>query len=84
MRVTIDHRNHLATAIAAAAIALSLVLLMLVVVGGTATSDGAGHASTATPGPAEDAEFVNPWAAGGVAAQQALAELGREQLDACP
>jgi hypothetical protein len=84
MRVTIDHRKHVATAVIAAAIALSLVLLMLVVVGGTATSGRAGEASTAAHSAAEDAGPVNPWAAGDAAAQQELADLGREHLDACP
>lgn len=84
MRVTIDHRKHVATAVIAAAIALSLVLLMLVVVGGTDTSGRAGEASTTAHSPAEDAGPVNPWAAGDAAAQQELADLGREHLDACP
>jgi hypothetical protein len=80
MRLTIDHRKHVATVAAAAAMALSLLLLVLAAVGSAATPDTYAPPATA----ADEAPVVNPWAAGDAAALYELADLGRAHLDACP
>jgi hypothetical protein len=80
MRLTIDHRKHVATVAAAAAMALSLVLLVLAAVGSAATPDTYTPPATA----ANEAGVVNPWAAGDAAALNELADMGRAHLDACP
>jgi hypothetical protein len=84
MRLTIDHRKHVATVAAAAAMALSLLLLVLAAVGSAATPDPAGDTYTPPATAADEAGALNPWAAGDAAALNELADLGRAQLDACP
>jgi hypothetical protein len=84
MRLTIDHRKHVATVAAAVAIALSLLLLVLAAVGSAATPDPAGDTYTPPAAAAGEAGVVNPWAAGDAAALEELAQLGRAHLDACP
>jgi hypothetical protein len=84
MRLTINHRKHVATVAAAAAMALSLLLLVLAAVGSAATPDVAGDTHTRPAAAADEAGAVNPWAAGDAAALYELAELGRAHLNACP
>lgn len=83
MRLTIDHRKHVATAAAAVAIAVSLLLLVFATVGSSATPDISGDSYIPPADAVEETGPVNPWAAGDAAALYELAELGRAKLDAC-